>query len=279
MSNTFEEFAKAAKKLATTLDDRQEDLAEALRSKVQQQQIASGEKTSEDVFAENADFAKGNMVSVFCSVCGNKISLHEKFSEGYCEFCGEKIALRAALRGEISKTAIQNMSGKDLYELATKSSSPNMELVEEAAKKDYVAAARMMAYHYLEEDNEKALTFAKIGVKQGDIDCKGYEIVLKGTLGKITDPASAIEKLDEYRKKGFATKEAKHVCEKSREIFADVLEDFREREREERARKAREEAEFIESYRRRMREEEEKKKQESKLPDFVVVPRIDVSDM
>ncbi len=278
MSNGFEEFAKAAKNLAKALDDRQEDLADALRSKIQEKQLETGEKTSEEVFAENVEYAQGNMISLFCSVCGNRISLHEKLSEGYCEFCGEKIALKAALRGEMEKTAIENISGKDLYELATKSGSPRIELVEAAAKKGCVEANRMMAYHYLEENNEKALTFAQAGAKQGDIDCQGYEIALKGILGKITDAAGAINKLDEYRKKGFATKEAKNVCEKTRETLQIVLNDFRERERSaERERAAREEAEF---YRRRLREEEEKRKKlESQEFDFVVVPRIDVSDM
>ena len=219
MSNGFEEFAKAAKELARTLDDRQEDLADTLRSRVQEKQIASGEKTAEEVFAENAEFAKGNMVSLFCSVCGNKISLHEKLSEGYCEFCGEKIALKAALRGEIEKTAIENIDGKDLYELATKGSSPNMELVEAAAKKGSVEANRMIAYHYIEDDAAKALAFAQAGAKLDDIDCKCYEIVAKGSLGKITDIDGSIKKLHEYKKKGFATKEAKHVCEKATEIF------------------------------------------------------------
>ena len=154
---------------------------------------------------------------------------------------------------------------------------------EAAAEKGYMEANRMMAYHYLEEDNEKALAFAVAGAKQGDIDCKCYEIVIRGALGKITDAAGAINKLDEYMKKGFATKEAKHVCEKSREIFQNVLDDFREQERAKRAREALRqaewEAEWAENYARRKREEEERKKQESSLPDFVVVPRIDVSDM
>ncbi len=196
--NPFDSFNAALKNLASAINENKETLANRLANKEPGIPSFNGQ-----AFAKNVDAAKGSMVSCFCTVCGNKISIHEKMKAGYCEYCGEKIELAPALRGKFQKTALKNINCKDLFEVGEQNN--DFDLIKLAAEKGSVDAMRRLAYEYIDDDTETSLQYAQMGKKRNDIDCEFFVIAAKLVLKKYSDKeiASVKRRVDQLQKQKF----------------------------------------------------------------------------
>ena len=207
----FDSLANAIKELTKTIEDNQNNLSDRLQQKALEQKVASGELTEEQAFDKWVELSKGDMISCFCTHCGNRISLHEKIDNGFCEFCGELVTVQEALRGNFSDIAIENIDGKDLFAIATSKSTVNMELVKHAAKKSDVNANRLLAYNCVQDgDYEAAYDYAKVGADKTDADSKVY-LMLSAVCTQRKDAKKALSELKCISPDNLHTEEAKKV--------------------------------------------------------------------
>ena len=220
---SFNALADAIKALTKTIEDNQNNLSDRLQEQALKKKVASGEMTESEAFEKQIDMAKGEMIACFCTHCGSKIALHEKFDNGFCQFCGEMVGVQEALRGDFSSTAIENIDGKDLFVIATSKATVNMELVAAAAKKNDVGANRMLAYHSIcDGDYKTAYKHAKIAANQKDIDSKVYLLLAAVCINK-EDCKEALSQLKKISMGNLQTEEAKKTHKLAIETMTEQL--------------------------------------------------------
>ena len=222
-NNPYSGLSSALNELASKINENKEAIAANLLKRANGSTGFRGQS-----FLENVDSAKGKMKQCFCTVCGNKISLHEKLPEGYCEYCGERIVLRSALNGKFEAAAIKNIPGKDLFDMSQELNDLNLLIA--AAENDSIEALRELAYYYTDDDNNKALHYAKIGADRNDADCELFVIVDKYLLDKYKDDdfQSLKKRVTELNKRGFKAEHTNevypYICERI-DLRLEIIED------------------------------------------------------
>lgn len=250
--NPFEKLTKSMNELAQTLENNADVIADKIRKKKQAQQLASGEITSEEAFAQDVQFAKGEMLSFYCTHCGAPVKMHEKLSLSFCRTCGCKIALQDARSGKFEDGAIEQMDAELLYALSQEKKYNRDTLLHAAAKKGNVEANRDLALVAVFDENyDDALKYARVGEKQGDPDCACCVLACKLGKGKISDASEALDSLRKIGKGNLRTDKGKELYKNTEQVLEDFIEEQRENARR---RAAAEQAAIAEAVYRRMTE-------------------------
>lgn len=250
--NPFEKLTKSMNDLAETLENNADVIADKLRKKKQAQQLADGEITEQEAFAQDVQFAKGDMLSFYCTHCGAPIRMHQKLAASYCRTCGRLIELSDARSGKYEDTAIAQMDSELLYTLSQEKKFHRAELLQAAAKKGNVEANRDLALNAaFDEHYDEALKYARVGEKQGDPDCTCCVLACNIGKGKISDADGALDKLHRIKLNSLRTDKGKELYRATESALNDVIQEQRE---DARRRKAAEDAAIWESVYRNMNE-------------------------
>ncbi len=250
--NPFEKLTKSMNELAETLENNADVIADRIRKKKQAQRLTNGEITEEQAFAEDVQFAKGEMISAYCTHCGAPIKMHEKLWTAFCRTCGHEVELDKARSGKYEASAIEQMDGKLLYELSIEKKYNRDALLRAAAKKGNVPANRDLALAAVfDEKYDEALKYARVGEKQSDPDCACCVLACNIGLEKVSNASSALDSLHRIKRNALHTDKAKELYKTIENVLEDAIEEQRA---EARRRAAAESAAITEAVYRSMTE-------------------------
>ncbi len=250
--NPFEKLSKSMNELAETLENNADVIADRIRKNKQSQRLADGEITAEQAFAEDVQFAKGEMISAYCTYCGAPTKMHEKVSTAFCRTCGHEIALDNARSGKYEESAIAQMDSDLLYTLSQEKKYNRDALLHAAAKKGSIPANRDLALAAVfDEDYDEALPYAKFGKNNGDPDCSCCVLACEVCKKKPRRAEDALNTLHKIKKADLRTEKGKELYS----MLENALEEYRQEQREdERRQKAAYDASIAEAVYRKMNE-------------------------
>lgn len=169
--NAWLEWAKPINEMTESLENNADALTNRIRKATQEKLLANGEITQEEAFAEDVQFAQGEMLSEYCTYCGAPIRLHSKINTIVCRTCGHQVDRADAKNGKYEKTALAQMDADLIYQLSSQKKTRKNELLNAAAAKGNIKANRELALKYvLDEDYDTARPYAEFGKKHGDAD-------------------------------------------------------------------------------------------------------------
>lgn len=233
--NPFEKLTKSMNELAETLESNTDVIADKLRKKKQAQQLADGEITEEDAFAQDVQYAKGDMTAEYCTHCGAPIRIHQKLYSSYCRTCGHVIDHAHARSGKYEPSALAQMDDKLLYKLSQEKKFHRAELLEAAAKKGSIPANRELALNFaLDEDYDKALKYARVGEKQHDPDCVCCVLACEVGKRKPRSGEEALGRLHKIKKSSLHTEKGKELYS----LLESALQEFCQEQRDDARRRA-----------------------------------------
>ncbi len=251
-ANPFEKLTKSMNELAETLENNPDVIADRIRKKKQAQQLADGEITQEEAFAQDVQHAKGEMMSEYCTHCGAPIKMHQKLTCSYCRTCGHVIDLSDARSGKYDDTALAQMDDALIYKLSQEKKYHRAELLQAAAKKGNIPANRELALTAVfDEKYDEALKYARIGEKQGDPDCTCCVLACNIGKAKISNASSALDSLHRIKRNALHTDKAKELYKTVENVLEDAIQEQRE---DARRRAAAESASIADAVYRRMNE-------------------------
>ncbi len=250
--NPFEKLTKSMNQLAETLENNTDVIADRIRKKKQAQQLADGEITAEEAFAQDVQYAKGEMMSEYCTHCGASIRMHQKLTRSYCRTCGHEIELNNARSGKYEESAIAQMDSDLLYTLSQVKKYNRDTLLRAAAKKGSIPANRDLALAAVfDEEYDEALPYAKFGKKNGDPECSCCVLACEVCKKKPRRAEDALNTLHKIKKADLRTEKGKELYS----MLENALEEYRQEQREdERRQKAAYHASIAEAVYRRMNE-------------------------
>lgn len=233
--NAFESLAKSLNELSETIETNADAITENIRKKKQAQQLAGGKITAEEAFSQDVQFARGEMLDLYCTHCGEKIRMHEKVSSAICRICGHEVQFADAKSGKFESSALSRMNGKLLYKLAGEKKYHRDELLRAAATHGNVEANRDLALKAVTEQNfEEALKYAQVGEKHVDPDCRCCVIVCKIGLEKYSDAEDALSALRKIKRDSLKTEKGKELYDLAIKTTEEFIRKKREAEEERR---------------------------------------------
>ncbi len=231
--NPFEKLNQSLNDLAQTLENNADVIADKIRKKKQAQQLADGTITQEEAFAQDVQFAKGEMKDFYCTHCGAPIRMHEKLTASYCRTCGCSVEIADARSGKYDDTAVAQMDGALLYQLSQEKKYHRDTLLHAAAKKGHLEANRDLALvSVFEQEYDDAIQYARVGEKQNDPDCVCCILACKIGKGKVSDAEDALEKLQKIGKKNLRTEKGKELYEITETTLQNHIAEQRENARQ-----------------------------------------------
>ncbi len=231
--NPFEKLNQSLNDLAQTLENNADVIADKIRKKKQAQQLADGSITQEDAFAQDVQFAKGEMKSFYCTHCGSPIRIHEKLSTSFCRICGYAVEIANARSGKFDDTAIAQMDGALLYQLSKEKRYHRETLLHAAAKKGHLEANRDLALaSAFEYEYDDAINYARVGEKQNDPDCMCCMLACKIGKGKADNAEDLLAKLRKIGNKNLHTEKGKELYKITETVLQDRIAEQREIQRQ-----------------------------------------------